>query len=242
MKTPPAVTQTDHDNATGKQSRPPHLAMHFDSARVQFETGKLGIWLFLGSEILFFGGLFAAYAVYRGNHPDMFAYGQYFLDWRLGGLNTLVLIGSSLSAAWSVRCAQLNNKRGLVLTLTLTLVLACCFMLVKYFEYSHKLHGGVLWGAAFAPTDAFMAELPAEIRGLPVPEHMGVFFSIYYFMTGLHGVHVLVGIGLYIWLLVRARRGDFSGEYYAPVDTVALYWHLVDMIWIYLFPLLYLIG
>jgi len=127
-------------------------------------------------------------------------------------------------------------------TLALTLLLAGVFMCVKYVEYSHKLHGGVFWGRSFAPTAEFLEHLPAGARALPVPPHMGIFFSIYYVMTGLHGIHVLVGMGLYVWLFVRARRGDFGSDYYGPVDIVALYWHLVDMIWIFLFPLLYLVG
>mgnify|MGYP001611843470 CR=1 FL=1 len=218
------------------------LVDHFDDLHTQQETAKLGMWLFLASEILFFGGLFAAYAVYRGNHPEMFRYGQHFLDWRMGAINTVVLIGSSLSAAWSVRAAQRNDQRGLVATLVITLALAGVFLVVKYLEYNHKLHGGVFWGAGFAPTAALLASLPAHAPALPVPANLGTFFSIYYAMTGLHGVHVLVGMGLYGWLLGRARRGDFSADYFAPVDVVALYWHLVDMIWIFLFPLLYLIG
>ena len=214
----------------------------YTSPQQQFDTGKLGIWLFLASEVLFFGGLFAIYAVYRGNHPDMFHMGQYFLNWKMGATNTVILISSSLTAAWSVRCAQLGQKRGLMLTLLLTLAFAGGFMTVKYFEYSHKIHGGVVWGATFNPTHELLAELPEAARAQPMPDNMGVFFSIYFCMTGLHGIHVLVGMGLYVWLLRRAARGDFGPSYFAPVDVVALYWHLVDAIWIFLFPLLYLIG
>ena len=123
-----------------------------------------------------------------------------------------------------------------------TLVLASCFLVVKYFEYSHKLHSGIFWGAAYAPSEeAIKAAVPEALRALPVPAHMGRFFSIYFLMTGLHGIHVVVGMGLYAWLLRRAGRGDFGPGYYVPVDGVALYWHLVDMIWIFLFPLFYLI-
>lgn len=223
-------------------SRPAFLAHHFDSPAVQEDTARLGMWLFLGSEILFFGGLFAAYAVYRGNHPDMFHYGQYFLDWRLGAANTMVLIGSSLAAAWSVRAAQLGSRRGMLVATVLVLLLAGVFLGIKYVEYSHKLHGGVAWGRGFAPTAAFLAELPAQARALPVPPNMGTFFSIYFAMTGLHGIHVLVGMGLYAWLARRIAAGHFGPDYYTPIDMVALYWHLVDLIWIFLFPLLYLIG
>jgi len=222
-------------------ARAPFAAAHFPSMGVQLDASKLGLWLFLASEVLFFGGLFAAYAVYRANDPELFHYGHYFLDWRLGALNTTVLIGSSLSAAWSVRCAQLGQRRGLALTLGATFLLAGVFMVVKYAEYSHKLHHGVFWGAAYHPSEELLAALPAAARAGAVPAHAGTFFSIYFLMTGLHGVHVLVGMGLYAWLLRRAARGDFVPSYYVPVDTVALYWHLVDVIWIFLFPLFYLV-
>ncbi|HET8725781.1 MAG TPA: cytochrome c oxidase subunit 3, partial [Anaeromyxobacteraceae bacterium] len=198
-------------------------------------------WLFLGSELLFFSGLFTAYGVYRANHRELFHYAHAFLDWRMVALNTVVLIGSSLSASWSVRCAQLGQRRGLRLSLLLTLALAATFMVVKYLEYSHKLHNGIAWGAACHPSEAILATLPPAVRALPVPPDLGTFFSIYYLMTGLHGIHVLVGMGLYVWLIRRATRGDFGPGYYTPVDGVALYWHLVDMIWIFLFPLFYLI-
>jgi len=222
-------------------ARAPFLAPHFGSMRSQLDTAKLGTWLFLASEVLFFGGLFTAYAVFRANHPDMFHYAHHFLDWRLGALNTVVLIGSSLSAAWSVRCAQLGQRRGLRATLLVTLLLAGVFMVVKYTEYSHKLHHGIGWGASYHPTAEILESLPAGLRALPVPEHLGTFYSIYFLMTGLHGIHVLVGMGLYLWLLRRAGRGDFGPAYYVPVDMVALYWHIVDMIWIFLFPLFYLV-
>lgn len=228
-------------HADGRE-RPRFLGVQFSNLGDQTETVKFGMWLFLASEILFFGGLFAAYTVYRGNHPDMFHYGQYFLNWKLGGLNTIVLITSSLAAAWSVRCAQRKDRRGLTLTLLLTLLLACVFMVVKYTEYKHKIETGLVWGAHFHPKPEAFEHLPPAARALPVPANMGIFFSIYFAMTGLHGIHVLVGMGLYGWLLRRTARGDFDTGYYAPVDAVALYWHLVDMIWIYLFPLLYLIG
>jgi cytochrome c oxidase subunit 3 len=232
-------SMSDH-GSSGK--RPAYLAVHFDSVGLQHKTGTLGMWLFLASEVLFFAGLFAVYSVFRANHQEMFHYGQYFLDWRMGALNTVVLIGSSLSAAWAVRCAQLEDDEGLARTLAITALLGCAFMVVKYFEYSHKIHGGALWGEAFAPSPALLASLPPEVQALPVPANMGRFFSVYFMMTGLHGIHVLVGIGLFVWLLRRARAGEFNAEYFAPVDNVALYWHLVDLVWIFLFPLFYLVG
>jgi len=219
----------------------PFLQGHFRSMREQLDTAKLGVWLFLAQEVLFFGGLFVAYSVFRANHPDAFFYAHHFLDWRMGALNTTVLLGSSLTAAWAVRAAQLGRQGELRLTLLLTLLLAGVFLVVKYFEYTHKLHHGVFWGAAYHPSEEMLASLPPALRGAAPPANLGTFFSIYFLMTGLHGIHVLVGMGLYAWLLRRAGRGDFGPGYYVPVDGVALYWHLVDLIWIFLFPLFYLI-
>jgi cytochrome c oxidase subunit III len=232
---------SDAAASAGAAPRAPFAAEHFATMGVQLDASKLGLWLFLASEVLFFGGLLAAYAVYRANHPDLFRYAHHFLDWRLGALNTTVLIASSLSAAWSVRSAQLGERRTLVVTLLVTLALAGVFMTVKYFEYSHKLHHGVGWGAAYRPSEDILALLPQALRAAPAPEHVGTFFSLYFLLTGLHGIHVLVGMGLYGWLARRAVRGDFGPDYFVPVDVVALYWHLVDIVWIFLFPLLYLI-
>lgn len=227
-------------------NRPKDLAVHFESFEQQYASTKLGMWLFLGTELLFFAGLFCAYAVYRGNHQLMFHYAQYFLDWKLGGTNTLVLIASSLTAALSVRFAQLEKKGPLLLMLAMTFMFAGVFMVIKYFEYSHKLHIGVGWGTGFDVANN--ADLPAALRDLGVTNEqlkglgVGTFFAIYFCMTGLHGFHVLIGMGLYIYLIVRALRGNFHKNNFAAVDNVALYWHIVDIIWIFLFPMLYLIG
>lgn len=206
---------------------------HFDDAKHQFESGKLGIWVFLIQEMLFFSALFVAYIVYRATHPEIFEYGSQYLDPKMGAINTVVLLTSSLSAAWAVRCAQLGQKRGLQIALAITILCALAFLGIKYLEYSHKVHIGALFGRYFEPTVLPGGEAP--------PAHTGMFFSIYFAMTGLHGLHVIVGIGIFLWLLLRARRGHFTPDYYGPVDYAALYWHLVDLIWIFLFPLLYLI-
>ncbi|HET8723587.1 MAG TPA: cytochrome c oxidase subunit 3, partial [Anaeromyxobacteraceae bacterium] len=139
------------------------LAHHFRDMESQLATGKLGVWLFLGSEVLFFSGLFVAYGVYRANHYALFHYAHHFLDWRMGALNTVVLVMSSLSAAWSVRAAQLGDRKTLRLTLVLTLLLAGAFLAVKYVEYSHKLHNGIAWGAACHPSEAILATLPPAV-------------------------------------------------------------------------------
>jgi cytochrome c oxidase subunit 3 len=346
-----------HGHGHGEHS--PHLAHHFDTPEQQFDSGKLGMWLFLATEVLLFGGLFCAYTVYRAMHPEIFHWGHQFLDVKLGGTNTIVLICSSLTMAWAVRCAQLGQQRNLIIGLVLTLLCAGGFMGIKYVEYSHKIHMGLMWGTNFnphlehgaheggavahTPTTAeheaaagaethametttppadgsanklptsdpvthaakgettvaaaapatlvnepatsatakpgqpLHAETPAaggsgavpaktaatEVRttladagaapaGLappgahahevPRPKNAQIFFGIYFAMTGLHGFHVLAGMICITWLLIRSKRGDFGPDYFTPVDLVGLYWHIVDLIWIFLFPLLYLID
>jgi cytochrome c oxidase subunit III len=206
-----------------------HVAHHFDSADRQFDAGRMGIWLFLVTEILLFGGMFCAFAVFRSWYFDSFVEAHHHLDKVMGGINTLVLIGSSLTMALAVRAAQTNRSQAVVILLGITLACAAVFLGIKYVEYAHKFHEGLLPGKYFHAS-GFHSTAP------------GIFFAIYFMMTGIHGVHVLVGMGLITWILLRARRGEFSSRYYAPVEGVGLYWHLVDMIWIYLFPLLYLVG
>jgi cytochrome c oxidase subunit III len=260
-----------HDGVHGEH---PFLAHHFDTPRHQFESGKLGIWLFLVTEVLFFGGLFCAYAIYRSLHPEIFVWAHYYLDTFWGAVNTGVLIVSSLTAAWAVRNAQLGEQKKLVVNIIVTIALAFCFLCVKYVEYSHKFHENVLPGRHFNPThEAWELESYKKAHGdaalpvtpethpapapaaplaegaakqpppgaMPRPRHVSVFFSIYFFMTGLHGIHVVAGIITWLWILRRALRGEFGPKHFGAVDYAALYWHLVDLIWIYLFPLLYLI-
>jgi len=467
----------DHGHGHGDAS--PFIQHHYDDAQHQFDSGKFGIWLFLAQEVLFFSALFVAYVLYRYHHPEIYSYAHKYLDVKMGAINTAVLIFSSLTAAWAVRCAQLNQKKGLILCLVITLGCACTFLVVKYFEYTHKVHEHILFGRYFDPcvssggnelltknnecpgskstiewdyttkkptagcfaavgidtdpreegiqadctvfeatgamgknkegkdewveksrkpvankcvekqygveeldpnaakkaegekgakgaefpcwkpavqpavckdgwfyawhctgekcaaasggegpfdslgkcseskssktgvlkgqgtawvsdcaegqgagilveygdhaergetihivaeckgplppeavADPF-AEKPTELvlgqksikpkRALtaheeheresdgPPPEHTNMFFTIYFAMTGLHGVHVLFGVFVFIWLLIRAVKGHFTDDYFGPVDFAALYWHIVDLIWIFLFPLLYLI-
>ncbi len=415
----------------GESHEYPYVAHHFASAEQQFDSGKLGIWLFLVTEILFFAGLFCAYTIYRGQNPEVFYWAHFYLDTNMGALNTIVLIFSSFTAAWAVRNAQLGETKLLRINIVLTIVCALTFMCVKYVEYSHKFHDGLLPSKHFNPREELwenetfkkkhpesaaamerllaqmeankkeaalridrtprtplqlvpavnqapatetkaaapgdtkttaepaapkaaettavdqkgdakgqqaqaeaapagsaqkapeppaagsavplaagqpeavpaqaapdqaapdqaapdqaapveaapkaaasdnVKELAADIRiadairrltkeeaeplikagiirstadGSPItlarPEKAGVFFSIYFFMTGLHGVHVLIGIGVWVWMLVRSMRRRFGPRYFGPIDFSALYWHLVDLIWIYLFPMLYLI-
>ena len=206
-----------------------HVAHHFQSSEQQAEAGKLGMWLFLCTEVLMFGGLFVGYILYRRLYPDIFHQGSQFLDWELGFVNTVVLLISSLTMALSIYFVQKGNHLKSKTCLWLTLLCGFIFMGVKYVEYSHKLHLGLAPGHFFSYTES------ETLSGLPL------YFSLYYCMTGLHGSHVLVGLGLIFWMIILSNKNRFSPSYYTPLECVGLFWHLVDLIWIYLFPLLYLV-
>ena len=206
-----------------------HVQHHFVDSEQQFDSAKMGMWIFIITEVLFFGGLFAAYIIYRAWYPELYTLASEELDTILGGVNTLVLIGSSLTVALAIRSAQLDRNKGIIINLAITIALACTFLVIKYFEYTHKFHLGIYPGEFYT------------FEGIDHPK-ANIFFSLYYMMTGLHGIHVVVGIGLMIWLLVRAVKDHFGSEYYTPVEITGLYWHLVDIIWIFLFPLFYLID
>jgi cytochrome c oxidase subunit 3 len=324
-----------HDTTHEHGDHDPNLQHHFETMHQQFDASKLGMWLFLMTEVLFFGGLFCAYAIYRRTHPQIFEVGQHFLNVWMGATNTAVLIASSFTMAMGVWCAQRSYRKGLILCLVLTLMGAVTFMVIKYFEYEHKIHTGKVWGDKFNPiTDAEYnakhhgghavtplgadehapavadshatppqaddtaghaaaepthAAPPAEHAASAVPTETGalviektqialapagpggvhaearrgtdaevdeealyararqmkdlqIFMGIYYCMTGLHGIHVLAGIVVISGLLVGAIKGRYHGGYYTPVDLIGLYWHVVDLVWIFLFPLFYLID
>jgi cytochrome c oxidase subunit III len=242
------------------------LAHHFDTPRQQYDSARLGMWIFLMTEVLFFGGLFCAYAVYRANHPEIFVDGHRFLDKPLGAANTVVLIFSSLTMALAVRAAQRGRRRALIALLAVTLLCGLVFLGVKAVEYKHKWDHRMVPGQArivywfsrekgdeprkeFRPDEAYVREhlASAGFENLPQAEyqqrveHLGTFMGIYFSLTALHAVHVMAGLGVIAWIFLGAARGRFGSNYFTPVDLVGLYWHLVDMIWIYLFPLLYLI-
>lgn len=324
----------------------PFHAHHFETAEQQFQAGKLGMWLFLATEVLFFSGMFCAYAIYRAAHPEVFKDAAEYLNSTLGAANTIVLLASSLSVAWAVRCVQKNNQKGLLANLLFTLACAGIFMGVKTVEYGLKFKEGLMWRGNFSytvgdhpdltATHEMLQQLGLWIVGVGIvfyvlsmlsqsvgnkwaliaisvtvlgagggcllgnaytetthkkaehsshadehhdgedhehnedqsddkpdgeatsdtqepagdvpvkydgegPQFLGVFFSIYYAMTGVHAIHILAGIGVFVWVVSRAARGHFNSDNYGPVEYTGLYWHLVDLIWIYLFPLLYLI-
>jgi len=298
------MTQTTHPES--HPEHPEHLAHHFESLEQQYDSGKLGIWLFLTTEILMFSGLFCGYAVLRSLHPEIFLYAHHYLSVPLGALNTVVLIFSSFTMAWGVRAAQLGQTKLLIRLLAITLACAGVFLGVKAVEYKDKWEEALLPGKYYnpekAPENVYMTSLPAknakaadtaaakpdkaaetkqpaatlpagavgertqiapaavgptglspvwlrrnQLRGDvvwrgPEPDNVQLFFGIYFAMTGLHGLHVIAGMIVIAWLIRKARRGVFGPNYFAPVDFVGLYWHLVDLVWIFLFPLLYLIS
>ena len=213
-------------------AHPPGLAHHFESFEQQREASFFGVWIFLITEIMFFGGLFAAYVVYRSAHQEAFILGSNLLDIRWGAFNTAVLIGSSLTMAMSVWAAQASKRKLLVLFLLGTILLGSVFLGVKAIEYSHKFHEHLVPGPHFA-----MDHFPSDQA-----PYVQMFFNLYFMMTGLHALHMVVGIGLLLALVVMAARGSFTAENHNLVEGVGLYWHFVDIVWIFLFPLLYLLG
>ena len=360
------ATAVENENAHDDHHGHDHgefIAHHFESPEQQFDSGKLGMWLFLVQEILFFSGLFVAYTLYRYHNPDVFMDAHIYLNKTLGAINTIVLLFSSFTMAWAVRCSQVEDKKGLIINTVITLVCAAVFLGVKAVEYSHKWSMGLFWAGAFtgeatgtsSGTYIFILSLPfilaliafvalalfnkisgseqvwkfhaymaltcggyflglvlgMVIEGMSshhgeghhamkgdsqlivlladdgdeekagdtekghdddgdhnhsadedgehaeVADHdgehtqhgpnaprkeLGNFFSIYYFMTGLHAVHIIAGIVALAWLLWRALHFHFRKDYFGPVENVGLYWHLVDLVWIFLFPLMYLIN
>ncbi len=194
----------------------------------EFSSAKEGIWLFMVTEILMFGGLFVGYFLMHAIYPETFKEGASHLDWVMGSINTVVLIASSFTMALSIHYIQKGQTQKANWALIVTLVCAATFLVIKYFEYSHKFHDGLLPGKFFSNPEA-------------VAQNMGLYFGFYFCMTGLHGTHVLIGMGLIAWVLFRNMRGDFSPEYFTAVEGVGIFWHIVDLIWIFLFPLLYLV-
>jgi cytochrome c oxidase subunit 3 len=212
---------------------PPHhplaLLHHFDTTEQQKNASTLGMWLFLVTEIMFFGGMFTAYIVYRTLYPQAFVEASHELNLTMGAINTAVLIGSSLSMALAVRAAQVSDRAGQVVCLLLTILLGTVFLGIKAVEYHEKYVSHHIPGPSF------------HFEGPNAP-HAEMFFCLYFGMTGLHAAHMVIGIVLLAILTVRAYRGAFNAEYNTPVDMTGLYWHFVDIVWIFLFPLLYLLG
>ncbi len=289
------------------QLHPARLQHHFVSSEQQFEASKLGMWLFLATEILLFGAMFVAYGIYRVLYPELYEQASLQLDTVLGAANTLVLLLSSLTMAWAIRGAQMDNRKVLFWNLIATITLASAFLVVKYFEYGHKFDIGIFPGANFeldggtatvselggatalkpildrseaaaaeghatatnpvaapslaavtddpggaqteGPAEAGGAHGTAEAHGedhgregeIFQNRRAGLFFAIYYMMTGVHALHILIGIIAISILAWKTTKGAYSSVWYTPVENVGLYWHIVDIIWIFVFPLMYLI-
>jgi cytochrome c oxidase subunit III len=213
---------------------PPGFRHQFEDMEQQHEAGNLGMWVFLVTEILFFGGLFASYAIYRSLYLPGFEAGSRLLDVKLGATNTAVLIGSSLTMALAVHAAQTGKRKALIFFLLLTMVLGAVFLGIKFDEYATKWHHGLVPGLKWAPDEEMHNNAPLG--------SVELFFCFYFFMTALHATHMIIGFGIMTVMTVKSWRGEFSPEYYAPIEVSGLYWHFVDIVWIFLFPLLYLIG
>jgi cytochrome c oxidase subunit III len=234
----------------------------YETLEQQKESATLGMWIFLATEILFFGGLFLTYTINRHAYPSIFAFSSRTIVLSLGAINTVVLIGSSLTMAMSVWSAQVGKKKLIPVFLILTLILGTVFLGIKAVEYHDKYVEHHIPGLSFdmyyctnnpsachLSDEALRAE-KAELDeltkavGSPVAvnSHSQLFFSLYFGMTGLHALHMIVGAGLLVWLTRQAIKGRFTPEYNTPVENIGLYWHFVDIVWIYLFPLLYLID
>ncbi|HEY3741857.1 MAG TPA: cytochrome c oxidase subunit 3 family protein [Bryobacteraceae bacterium] len=207
------------------------LQHHFATKDQQFDTSKLGMWLFLATEIMLFGVLFVAFGMSQNKWGEEFKEAHHHLQRPLGALNTIVLLISSWTMVMGVLSAKRGDQAKLKMYLSLTIACAFIFLGVKYIEYSHKFEEGLLPGKWYS----YHETIPEHVKGA------SVFFSFYFMMTGLHGFHIFGGICVLFWMLIRASKGEFGPSYYTPIDLVGLYWHLVDLIWIYLFPLLYLI-
>jgi cytochrome c oxidase subunit 3 len=208
------------------------LREQFDTEAQQKDASTLGMWIFLITEIMFFGGMFLAYTVYRGAFPMVFAVASSSLALILGAVNTVVLLCSSFTMVLAVRAAQLGQQRAIILFLILTLLLGGVFLGVKAYEWKDKFEEHHIPGPTF------------HLEGVATDQqgHAQLFFSLYFAMTGLHALHMVIGVGILTFLIFQTRKGRYTADYMTPVDVAGLYWHFVDIIWIFLFPLLYLID
>jgi cytochrome c oxidase subunit III len=219
-----------HDN--------PALLHHFATEEQQKNAAGLGMWLFLAQEVMFFGGMFCAYLVYRYKYAADFAAASKTLNILPGAINTVVLICSSLTVVLAVRAAQLGKRKALVAWLLLTIFLGTAFLGIKAYEYADKFKEHHVPGASYH----FEGDL-LDHPGVPASQaHTQMYFSIYFAMTGMHALHMIIGVGIFAYLAWMAYKGKYTPEYYTPVENSGLYWHFVDIVWIYLFPLLYLID
>lgn len=211
----------------------PNLAHHFEDLEQQRESHALGMWLFLAQEFMFFGGMFAAYTIYRFFYPIGWMAGSQQLNVSIGAANTVVLLCSSFTMAMAVRAAQLGSKKGVIQHLLLTMLFGSIFLVVKYFEYYEKFEHGLM------PFSTLGLEFTNPVKDVPGAQ---LFFSFYFGMTGMHALHMVIGFGLFIWAIIHTLQGKVTSEKHSVIENLGLYWHFVDIVWIFLFPLLYLLG
>jgi cytochrome c oxidase subunit 3 len=243
----PEGLATTHEHAATH----PALQHHFENMEQQREAGTLGMWVFLVTEIMFFGGMFLAYTLYRYKFPWAFASASNHLNLTLGLVNTIVLICSSLTMAMAVYCTQVGKRQLQLLCLGLTIILGLTFLGIKALEYKDKYDSSLIPGHLI-PSRPFGPEV--QKPGEPPDEHklhllhdasvknVEMFYWIYFAMTGMHALHMIIGIGIMLVILYLSIKGRYSPEYHNPVEITGLYWHFVDIVWIFLFPLLYLLG
>lgn len=234
------------------------VAHHFDTPEQQYISAELGMWLFLATEVLFFGGALCAYAVYRFRFPYEFIAGSHHLDVVIGTINTMVLLTSSLTMVLAVHAAQLNRRWILVACLTMTALLGATFLGIKAYEYHHKWEQRLVPGRYFSYESLLQSHDAASLHPAtgeaspanPPPEehqpqinmrNVELFFSFYFVLTGIHAVHMIIGIAIIGILVIAAIRGAFEGGRFTPIEMTGLYWHFVDIVWVFLFPLLYLV-
>jgi len=244
------VVTHPHTHETAVAAEHEHVMLpqhrhHFETQEQQREAGTFGMWLFLLTEIMFFGGMFFAYLLYRNWYNPAFVAGSNQLSIPLGTANTAILISSGFFMALAVWAAEVRKKSLLVIFLVLTTLFGLAFLGVKYFEYKEKFELHHIPGASF-DVSQFINPHAYGLKEEPLAPDMAqktqVFFFLYFAMTGMHALHMIIGIVLLFWLMWRANRGEFTAGYVAPIENFALYWHFVDIVWIFLFPLLYLIN
>lgn len=217
----------------------PALLHHFSTEEQQRNSASFGMWIFLATEVMFFGGLFCAYLIYRHWYFGDFAAASTSINAKLGGANTAVLICSSLTVVLAIWAAQTSRRALMIGMLVLTMLFGLTFLGIKGIEYADKFHEQHVPGASFSFEHVPIPSHPDQYAN---PRHAEIFFALYFIMTGLHALHMIIGLGIFSWLLWAAWKGRFTPEYHTPLEIGGLYWHFVDIVWIYLFPLLYLID
>jgi cytochrome c oxidase subunit 3 len=232
------------------------LKHHFDNLEQQHSAERLGMWMFLVTEVLFFSGLFVSYTAYRMWYSDEFRLASSHLILWVAAVNTFLLITSSVTMTFAIRCAQLGDRSGLIRNLLITAILGTGFMGFKAYEYATDYQERLVPGRLFREShlareveeraarqnEGKSVTDPGYVNPEPTLQRLQIFLLFYYIMTGIHGIHLVVGIGCVLWLVQQAATGKIPRENYSTVEVVSLYWHLVDMIWLFLMPLLYLAG